>query len=245
MYLELGEVPTVVVTSPQVLLEMMKTNELMFVDRSQNLATKIMSYECMDVVMAPYGDYWKHVKKICMMELLSPNKVQSFWSVREEEVSKLVGSISKMVGSPVNLSDRIFSLTNDITARATFGNTCKDKQAFLALMQEVIQLAGGFNIADLFPSLKFLETMSGTRRKLESTHAKVDKMLDRIIDEHRRRFGDENAELEEDLVDVLLRLQASSNLDMPITMDNVKAVLLVIKCSVCACAATLLHYRMM
>ncbi|KAF5191729.1 Cytochrome p450 [Thalictrum thalictroides] len=229
MYLELGEVPTVVVTSPKVAKEMMKTNELMFVDRPLNLATKIMSYECMDVIMAPYGDYWKQVRKICMMELLGHKRVQSFWSVREEEVTSLVGRISNMVGSPVNLSQSIISVTNDITARATFGKAFKDRDAFLVLMKEVIRLAAGFDIADLYPSMKFLEALSGTRTKLEKTHLEVDKMLDVVINDHinnKNRIKNENGEFEEDLVDVLLRVQASNELDMPISMDNVKGVIL-------------------
>ncbi|KAF9612485.1 hypothetical protein IFM89_000233 [Coptis chinensis] len=231
MHLKLGEVSAVVISSPSVAKQMMKTDDLMFVDRPQNLATKIMSYNGGDVIMAPYGEYWRQVRKICILELLSPKRVQSFWAVREEEVSNLIGTISLMVGSPMNLSKNIFTLTNDITARAAFGKTCKDKQAFITVMKEVVKLASGFAIADLFPSLSFLEMISGTKPKLERIHQKVDNMLDDIIREHKEnRIAVKNLNeevLEEDLVDVLLRLQEGGELEFPITMDNVKAITLV------------------
>ncbi|PIA27450.1 hypothetical protein AQUCO_07700011v1 [Aquilegia coerulea] len=232
MYLKFGEVSAVVISSPSVVKQMMKTHDLMFVDRPLNLAAKIMSYQCKDVVMAPYGEYWRQVRKICILELLSAKRVQSFWRVREEEVSNLIQRISsKADGSQViNLSEKIFTLTNDITARATFGKTCKDKQApFISVIKEVIRLASGFDIADLFPSLKFMEVISGTKPKIERMHQKVDKMLNDIIKEHKqnRMARLARGEAEEELVlDVLLRLLEGRELDIPITMDNVKAVTL-------------------
>ncbi|PIA58211.1 hypothetical protein AQUCO_00500267v1 [Aquilegia coerulea] len=186
-----------------------------------------MSYNCKDVVMAPYGEYWRQVRKICVLELLSTKRVQSFWSVRYEEVTNLIRRIFLVNGSQMDLSEKIFRLTNDITARAAFGKTCKDKEAFLSVTGDIIRLSAGFSFSDLFPSMKFLETISGIKSKMEMIHQKVDKIVDNIIREHKEnRIGTETieGEVEEDLVDVLLRIQEGGELEFPITMDNVKAV---------------------
>ncbi|PIA58218.1 hypothetical protein AQUCO_00500274v1 [Aquilegia coerulea] len=226
MYLKLGQIPAVVISSSGVAQQMMKTHDLNFADRPLNLASIVMSYECKDVVMAPYGDYWRQLRKICVLELLSAKRVQSFWSVREEEVSSLIGRVSSLAGSQLNLSERIFMLVNDITARAAFGKTCKDKELFISVMKEVIRLAAGFTIADFFPSLKFLEVISGARPKIEKIHKKIDKILSDIIREHKENRMAINGQVEEDLVDVLLRIQEGGELEFPITLDNVKAVTL-------------------
>ncbi|PIA50665.1 hypothetical protein AQUCO_01200109v1 [Aquilegia coerulea] len=219
MYLKLGEISAVVISSPGVAKQVMKTHDLMFVDRPFNFASNIVTYGSKGVIMSPYGEYWRQVKKICVLELLSAKKVQSFWSVREEEV---FGKISMMAGSQMNLSETIFTLTNDIVARAAFGKIFKDKEAFLSETKQFLILAPGFSIVDLFPSLKFLETINGIMSKIEMIHKKIDKMLEDIIKEHKENI---KGGVEGDLVDVLLRIQKGGDLEFPITMDNVKAII--------------------
>ncbi|KAL5735739.1 hypothetical protein ACOSQ2_030527 [Xanthoceras sorbifolium] len=58
----------------------------------------------------------------------------------------------------------------------------------------------------------------------------MDNILEDIVNEHKSKKaiskgGDQNDE-NEDLVDVLLKVQERSNLEVPLTADNVKAVIL-------------------
>ncbi|CBI39705.3 unnamed protein product, partial [Vitis vinifera] len=78
--------------------EVMKSHDIIFAQRPHILATRIMSYNSTNIAFAPYGDYWRHLRKICMSELLSANRVQSFQSIRNEEESNLVRSISLNTG---------------------------------------------------------------------------------------------------------------------------------------------------
>ncbi|KAE8704299.1 Cytochrome P450 71D8 [Hibiscus syriacus] len=223
MHLQLGELSNIVVSCPQTAAEVMRTHDIIFAGRPSLLSTTILSYNATDIAFAPYGDYWRQLRKICVQELLSLKRVQSFTPIREEEVSKLVRTISSKVGSPVNLSKMLYLLTFEIVSRTAFGGRCKDKEEFTLLFRDVIRIGGGFNVADLFPSVKFLEHLTGLRPKLESLHRKLDEIFENVINEHKASKGIEGES--DDLVDVLLNLQENGDLEFPLTTDNIKAVM--------------------
>ncbi|XP_077222052.1 desmethyl-deoxy-podophyllotoxin synthase-like [Tasmannia lanceolata] len=229
MHLKFGQISTVVISSPEVAKEIMKTHDLNFSTRPDLLVARITSYGCSDIAFSPYGAYWRQLRKICILELLSAKRVQSYHQVREEEVSNLIRSIASANDPTLNITKMLISLSNNITSRACFSNKCGDQERFLSAVKESFEFAVGFNVADLFPSLKILSVVSGTKFRLERIHRKYDGILDDIIKEHREKKMmkfDEVEHEEEDLVDVLLRLQEHGNFEFPLTTNNIKAVIL-------------------
>ncbi|CAL5392569.1 unnamed protein product [Camellia sinensis] len=229
MHLQLGEMSTIVVSSPEIAREVLKTHDIVFAQRPYSFASRILSYDSQNIVFSPYGDYWRQMRKICIMELLSVKRVQSFQTIREEEVLNLVKSISLNKTSPINLTKKIFSLTYGVTARAAFGGKSKGQEAFISIVEEVGDLTGGFTIVDMYPSVKLFQVISGIRRTLEKMHKRIDQILENILNEHRERkriTESGKGEAEEDLVDVLLRIQKHGDLEFPLTDNNIKAVIL-------------------
>ncbi|MED6122584.1 hypothetical protein PIB30_041122 [Stylosanthes scabra] len=120
MHLKLGEISNIIVSSPEMAQEIMKTQDLNFCDRPNLLFTRIWAYNRTSIAFGNYGDYWRHVRKICTMELLTAKRVQSFRHIREKEVSELVKAVSESEGSIFNLTQKIFSMIYGIAARAAF-----------------------------------------------------------------------------------------------------------------------------
>jgi len=230
MQLQLGEVSAIVISSPEVAKEVLKRHDTVFANRPSVLAIEILSYNFSGIAFTPYGDYWRQMRKICVLELLSAKRVLSFRSVREEEVCNLVESISKSGGLPINLSEKVFSLANRITSRAAFGKKCKYEKQFISLVKETLSLSGGFNVPDVFPSLKFLAFLTGMKPALEKIHKKMDKILDDIIDDKvQTSTTKDDAGDDDDVVDVLLQLRETGGLHFNITRNHIKAVTLVCK----------------
>ncbi|CAN1794053.1 5-epiaristolochene 1,3-dihydroxylase [Linum perenne] len=121
MHLQLGEIPTVVISSPEVAKQFMKTHDLNFCTRPLSPASAIIFYGGRDIGFAPYGDYWKHMRKICAVDLLSAKRVRSFVPVIEEEIDNLRRLIFRSDGQVVNMSRMVKSLGNSFTCRAAFG----------------------------------------------------------------------------------------------------------------------------
>ncbi|KAG8658356.1 desmethyl-deoxy-podophyllotoxin synthase [Manihot esculenta] len=229
VHLQLGQVSVVVISSPDMAKEVMKTHDVIFAYRPNLLAGRIMSYDSTNIAFSPYGNYWRQLRKICVMELLSPGRVQSFRSIREDDVASLTKTISSSAGSPINLAEKVFSMIYSITARAAFGEKCKDQEEFMSLILRSATLAGGFCLGDMYPSVKVLQVISGMKPKLEKLHKEMDKILDNILKEHREeklaaKASDEEAS--EDLVDILLRFQEQGDLEFSLTDNNIKAVIL-------------------
>ncbi|XP_027368647.1 cytochrome P450 71D8-like [Abrus precatorius] len=225
MHLQLGEISAVVVSSPEMAKEVMKTHDLNFVDRPQLLCPQILAYGSTDIAFAPYGDYWRQMRKICTLELLSAKRVQSFSYVREDEVAKLIRSIhlSASAGSPVNVTKSVFSLVSAFVTKAAFGKKSEYEDELLTLLKKAVELAAGFDLADLFPSMKPIHLITRMKAKLENMQKKLDKILEHILKEHQSNH--DNSEAKETLVDVLLRVQQSGSLEIPVTLNNIKAVI--------------------
>ena len=229
MHLQLGEVSAVVVSSPEITKDIMKTHDHAFLQRPVLHSFSILTYGLADIAFSPYGDYWRQMRKICTLELLSSKRVQSFSFIREQEVAKLIESIHSSAGSPINLTTRVYSLVSTIVSRATFGNKSKDQEEFVSVVKQVVAVTGGFDLVDLFPSLKPIHVMTRMNTKLEKMHKKQDMILEDIVKEHqvkRMRSKEGTGEEEpENLVDVLLRVQQSGSLEVPVTTDNIKAII--------------------
>ncbi|MED6197456.1 hypothetical protein PIB30_056613 [Stylosanthes scabra] len=226
MHLKLGENSTLVISSPKLAMEVLKTHDASFQKRPFISAVPTLTYGPTDIAFSPSGDYWREMRKICTLELLSLKRVQSLASVREAEAEKLVQKIRESAGSVINLTDLIFSLISASVYRATFGNYNKDHDEFVLLIKQVMEIFGGFHWADLFPSIKPLYYLSGMKSKVEKLHKKLDRILEDIIMEHQKKQREGKIDLEdEDLVDVLLRVQQSSSLQTKLTIANVKAVI--------------------
>ncbi|KAF5820898.1 putative oxidoreductase [Helianthus annuus] len=223
VHLQLGQVSAVIISSPPLARQIMKTHDLSFANRPKLLSAEIIAYNYKDIAFAPYGDYWRQMRKICVLELLSARKVQSFRSIREQESWDLIESISTQRLKTINLSDKIFTMINTIVSRISVGSRCKDQDMLLELIREGMDLSGGFDVSDLFPSITLLPRITGTRKKMEMISKKADAILNNIILEHKERHASHANE--EDLVDVLLRLKDDECFNFPLNLYNIKAVI--------------------
>ncbi|XVF03639.1 hypothetical protein REPUB_Repub05bG0010400 [Reevesia pubescens] len=247
MHLQLGQISTVVVSSPEIAEEIMKTHDIIFAYRPLLVVAMIITYKCTDISFAPYGSYWRHLRKICMSELMSAARVHSFQSIREEEVLNLIKTIRANEGLPFNLGEKVFSMTYAITATAAFGKKCKEQDSFISVISETSKVQSGFFISEFFPSLKVLDLVSGLRHKVEKIHEETDRILENIVNDHKERRARAKSRSEdvykEDLVDVLLRLQ--ENGEFSLSDDNIKAILFDIFSGGSETSSTLVEWAML
>ncbi|RVW43292.1 Cytochrome P450 71B35 [Vitis vinifera] len=188
MLLQLG-VPTVVVSSAEAAREFLKTHDIDCCSRPPLVGLGKFSYNHQDIAFAPYGDYWREF-------------------IREEEVTLLIDSIaqSSSSGSPIDLTERLMSLTANIICRIAFGKSFQpiSFRTWVGLWID---------------SLVFMEGLRGVSLKWTVS-------TKRVIEDHLNpgRVKEEH----EDIIDVLLKIQRerSESGAVQFTKDSAKAILM-------------------
>lgn len=227
LLLHLGQLPVLVVSSADLAREVMQTQGMVFASRHQTTAAKIILYGCKDVAMASYGEMWRQKKKICVLELLTHKRVQSFQFIREEEVAAVVNKI-RISGCFVNLSEILVATAHNILCRCIFGRKYDAEDGnyrFGELTRKVMTQVGEFSVGDLFPLLGWIDVLTGQIKKFKTTFEELDTFFDEVIAERKTARRESK---KKDFLDILLQLQDGGGmLDFELTTDDIKALLLV------------------
>lgn len=83
-----------VVSSAEAAEAVTKTHDTAFADRHVNATLTVLTFNSTDLVFGAYDERRRQLRKICVLELLSAARVQSFQRVRVEEVARFVGSLA-------------------------------------------------------------------------------------------------------------------------------------------------------
>lgn len=156
MFLKLGNIPTVVISTPETAELILKTHDAVFASRPKVKATSYMSDGAKGLAFAPYGPRWRNSRKLCTQELLTAEKIGSSAGMRREEIRILVEQL-KVLGSEdivVDLGEKIGDLIGKMTYKMLFGDGNSERFDLKSVVQEIVRLAGTFNIADYVPFLE-------------------------------------------------------------------------------------------
>ncbi|KAK9113591.1 hypothetical protein Syun_020388 [Stephania yunnanensis] len=250
--IHLGQTPTVVVSSSHVARQVMKTHDLIFSSRPNlQFANKLLYGK--DVAFSPYGEYWRQVRRVATLQLLSNSKVQSFKPIREQETALMIDRIRESCGgychesvttsmsssgcstsTTVDFYEVLMSLTNDVVCRVALGEKYslkREGRGFRELIREFLHVLGTFNVGDFVPWLAWVNHFNGLNAKAERVFRDLDCFLEKVIQDHVDRRQKEGVigggdDCDEDFVDVLLRIEKEESLGVPFSRDNIKAIIL-------------------
>ncbi|XP_010476295.1 PREDICTED: cytochrome P450 71B2-like isoform X1 [Camelina sativa] len=233
--LRLGFVPVVVVSSSEAAEAVLKTYDLECCSRTKTLGTGRLSYGFTDITFSPYGEYWRKMRKLAVVELFSLKKVQSYRYIREEEIDLMVKKVSEsaLKQSPVDLSKTFFSLTAAITCRVALGQNFHDSGFVIdqdrieELVTESTTALGSFTFSDFFPGGpgRFLDCLFRTQKRINKVSEELDAFYQHVIDDHLKPSGRKSLDAPGDIVALMLDM-IDKNYYFKLSVDNIKAVLM-------------------
>ncbi|ESQ39537.1 hypothetical protein EUTSA_v10001163mg [Eutrema salsugineum] len=229
--LRLGAKLAIVVTSPEVAQEILKTNDVIFANRNVPAVALVNSYGGNDIAWSPYGPKWRMLRKLCIHKIFSNATLDSSTDLRRRETRRIVEYLAGQAraGSSVNLGEQIFLMIWNVVTQMLWGTTVKGEDReifgaeFLEPFMEMNDLLLKPNVSDFFPVLSRFD-LQGLVKRMGVPAQKMDQMFDRIINQRlgMDRKSDGNGE---DFLDVLLKVKDEEDESMPLTMNDVKALL--------------------
>lgn len=229
MGLRLGFVPAIVLSSPAAAKLVLKTHDLVFASRPRSEASIHVAYNQRDLVFGPYGPYWRDMRKLVTLHLLSNLKIGQFQPMRRAELGLLVDSLKRAAerGEAVDLTARVSAVAADMNCLMAFGRKYSNlkEKGFKDVIVESMELAGKFNLADFFPYIGALD-VQGLKRRMKRVSKVFDEILEKIIVDHAQK-KQEKKEAAADIVDTMMGIMESGEAGFDFDHRHVKAVLLV------------------
>ncbi|PSR96595.1 Cytochrome P450 78A5 like [Actinidia chinensis var. chinensis] len=168
---------------------------------------------------APYGEYWRNLRRISATHFFSPKRIACFGDLRRKIGSEMVTQIEDLMEkNGVVEIKRVLHLgsLNNVMMSA-FGRSYDFKSLdgceLEHLVSEGYELLGIFNWVDHFPLLGWLD-LQGVRRRCRELVSRVNMFVGEIIEVHRvTRAESGGVEGDDgDFVDVLLDLESENKL---------------------------------
>ncbi|KAI4990542.1 hypothetical protein ZWY2020_038905 [Hordeum vulgare] len=239
MQLQFGSFPVVVGSSVDMAKFFLKTHDVVFTDRPKTAAGRYTTYNYSDITWSPYGAYWRQARKMCLTELFSAKRLESYEYIRREEVLGLLGDLYRGgagAGRVVVLKDYLSTVSLNVITRMVMGKKYLEKEVrdeagavittpeeFKWMIDELFLLNGVLNIGDSIPWLDWMD-LQGYIKRMKKLSKKFDRFLEHVVDEHsERRRSEGESFVVKDMVDVLLQFASDPGLEVKLNREGVKA----------------------
>nr|XP_051220622.1 tyrosine N-monooxygenase-like [Lolium perenne] len=242
----LGRVNVVPITCPKIAREVLKKQDTNFVSRPLTFASSTVSCGYKNVVLSPFGEQWKKMRRVLTTEIICPSRHKWLHNKRADEADNFTRYIYNLA---TGTSSRGSSSTSDtnVDVRHVTRHYCGNVIRRLVFGKRYFgepQPDGGpgplevehidasftclgfvysFCISDYLPWLLGLD-LDGQEKVVKEANATVNRLHDMVIDERWRQWkGGETQDGVEDLLDVLITLKDGHGSPL-LTIEEVKAV---------------------
>ncbi|KAJ6327418.1 hypothetical protein OIU78_014321, partial [Salix suchowensis] len=203
MQLQFGSFPVVVGSSVQMAEAILKTNDVKLADRPRIAAGKYTTYNYSNITWSQYGPYWRQARKICLMEIFSPKRLDQFETVRVQELHALLRKLFLSAGKPINARDNFSDLSLSVISRLVLGKNYTILET---------QFRG---------SLSWI--CKGYIKRMKAVGQLFDGFLEHTLSEHQKRRRGVEDYVPQDMMDILLQLSDDPNLEVQLDRTAVKA----------------------
>lgn len=159
-----------------------------------------------------HGPYWREIRKLVLVEVLSARRLDSLKLVRESELASSFRELHELVARAdehVVISDWFEQLTlNTITMMIggkKYGGRDEGGRWFRHIVKQFMYVSGQFVVSDSipFPPLRWLD-LQGHIKSMRRIAEELSSVTEGWIDEHVERRRIDGSGIDKDFIDVML-----------------------------------------
>ncbi|KAF4388049.1 cytochrome P450 76A2 [Cannabis sativa] len=223
--LKLGAINTMVILSSKAATEFFKNNDMSFVERTITETSRALGYNKGSLALAPYGAYWRVLRKLVTLDMLVLKRINETVVVRRKCVDNMLCWIeqesSNNSSKGVHVARFVFLMSFNLLGNLMLSRDLLDPNSvegaeFFSAMMGIMEWGGHANIADFFPWLRWLDPQ-GLKKKMERDLGKAMKIASKFVNE--RRSEQEKVKERRDFLDVLLDFEGNGK-DEPHTISD-------------------------
>lgn len=189
MTLQLGQVPTVIISSSVMAREALQKQDLYLSNRLVIDAVRALDHHKSSLSFLPVSPEWRKLRKICNSRVFSASKLEMSQNQRKEKMRDLLAYIQKRSedGLSVDIGQVAFTTTLNMLSSTFFsldlGDPCtKYASEFRKTVRGALGELGKPNFADYFPLLKKMDPQ-GIRRRTSIHFGKMIDLFNTIIEQ--------------------------------------------------------------
>lgn len=229
MSLKLGQVTTIVISSPGAAKEVLQLQDKFLSARHVPDAVRALGFSEMSVPWLPPSQEWKHLRTIIRTHLVAADRLDAYQGLRQRKVQELVEHLRKQIGQAVEIRHvAICTIMNEISSSllsVDLVNFNSDTaHEFKNLVTELMEIVGKPNLSDFFPMFRWIDPQ-GYRRKATAHLSKLFKIFDEIINKRLQAITQEVKlpDSRHDFLDALLQLHMQE--DFKLDRRTIKSIL--------------------
>ncbi|KAH7863820.1 hypothetical protein Vadar_022321 [Vaccinium darrowii] len=218
--LRLGIHPVLVVNNWESMKECFKTHDKTFASRPQvnNESSKYLSHNGASIAYARYSPYFRYLRKLMVVELLSTHRLGQFKEVRVSEIDATIKQLYRLSktnhpNGTVIIGPWLEELTLSILTKIISGKRYSNRTGgvqdprsanFTRVIKEYLYCTGNYSLSDMipFPPLQWVD-WGGKLRTVKRVMREMDVIIQSWIQEHVERREREEGD-EKDFIDVML-----------------------------------------
>jgi hypothetical protein len=188
MSLKLGQITTIVMSSPQTAKSVLQTNDQFLSNRKVPDAMKGANHHNYSLPFLPICQRWKDLRKTCNNLLFSNKNLDSNQALRSQKIIELYDEINDSATKyeAVNIGRLAFKTTINMLSNTVYSVDLvrsSDKAGeFKELVTKIMKEVGRPNVADCFPILKVLDPI-GIRGRVGEYFGKLLEIFGELVDQ--------------------------------------------------------------